>query len=100
MISRLDNIMAHMYSLFVAAFLLGILAEVGTCLVTGTGMGTLSSISMGDMFLADTEAYLIPAGVILMTAFSIGIVCTLYYILKYLIVVPVRFLYERKKLCG
>ena len=95
MISRLDNIMAHMYSLFVAAFLLGILAEVGTCLATGTGMGTLSS--MGDMFLADTEAYLIPAGVILGTAFSIGIVCTLYYILKYLIVVPVRFLYERKK---
>ena len=98
MISRLDNIMAHMYSLFVAAFLLGILAEVGTCLATGTGMGTLSSISMGDIFLADTEAYLIPAGVILGTAFSIGIVCTLYYILKYLIVVPVRFLYERKKL--
>ena len=89
--------MAHMYSLFVAAFLLGILAEVGTCLATGTGMGTLSS--MGDMFLADTEAYLIPAGVILGTAFSIGIVCTLYYILKYLIVVPVRFLYERKKSC-
>ena len=100
MISRLDNMMAHMYSLFVAAFLLGILAEVGTCLATGTGMGTLSSISMGDIFLADTEAYLIPAGVILGTAFSIGIVCTLYYILKYLIVVPVRFLYERKKLCG
>ena len=97
MISRLDNMMAHMYSLFVAAFLLGILAEVGTCLATGTGMGTLSS--MGDMFLADTEAYLIPAGVILGTAFSIGIVCTLYYILKYLIVVPVRFLYERKKSC-
>ena len=97
MINRLDNIMAHMYSLFVAAFLLGILAEVGTCLATGTGMGTLS---IGDIFLADTEAYLIPAGVILGTAFSIGIVCTLYYILKYLIVVPVRFLYERKKLCG
>ena len=87
-----------MYSLFVAAFLLGILAEAGTCLATGTGMGTLSSSSIGDMFLADnTEAYLIPAGVILGTAFSIGIVCTLYYILKYLIVVPVRFLYERKK---
>lgn len=94
MFNKLDNMMIYMYELFVVTLLLGILAEVTIYLVAGVGIEVTDS----TIYLADTEAYLIPAGIVLGIAFSVGIVCILYRILKYLIVMTVRFWHKRKEL--